>query len=167
MRYHCSDFPFEILPELPIRNKISRSYILILRLGLYKVEFRILEIRISRETNLKKHFLSGNWIRKKSFKGLPNRKEWCVLHKFKQPNFGRKKRLNFGFRPKIHSEFTFFFFFFFWRSPNFGRKKRLNFGFQPKIHSEFWRRPFFFFFFGDHLIWVGKNCIVTVCHELF
>ena len=65
------------------------------RLGLYKVEFRILEIRISGETNLKKHFLSGNWIRKKFF--------------------GRKKRLNFGFRPKIHSEFwrrPFFFFFF-------------------------------------------------------
>ena len=57
-----------------------------LELGLYKVEFRILEIRISGETNLKKHFLSGNWIRKKIFKGLPNRKEWCVLHNFKQPN---------------------------------------------------------------------------------
>ena len=55
-------------------------------LGLYKVEFRILEIRISGEANLKKHFLSGNWIRKKIFKGLPNRKEWCVLHNFKQPN---------------------------------------------------------------------------------
>ena len=38
-----------------------------IRLGLYKVEFRILEIRISGETNLKKHFLSGNWIRKKIF----------------------------------------------------------------------------------------------------
>ena len=37
------------------------------QLGLYKVEFRILEIRISGETNLKKHFLSGNWIRKKIF----------------------------------------------------------------------------------------------------
>ena len=57
-----------------------------LGLGLYKVEFRILEIRISGETNLKKHFLSGNWIRKKISKGLPNRKEWCVLHNFKQPN---------------------------------------------------------------------------------
>ena len=86
----------------------------LIQLGLYKVEFRILEIRISGETNLKKHFLSGNWIRKKIFKGLPNRKEWCVLHNFKQPNFGRKKRLNFGFRPNIHSEFwrrPFFFFF--------------------------------------------------------
>ena len=45
-----------------------------LQLGLYKVEFRILEIRISGETNLKKHFLSGNWIRRKIFKGLPNRR---------------------------------------------------------------------------------------------
>ena len=35
------------------------------QLGLYKVEFRILEIRISGDSNLKKHFLSGNWIRKK------------------------------------------------------------------------------------------------------
>ena len=46
-----------------------------IQLGLYKVEFRILEIRISGETNLKTHFLSGNWIRKKSLKGLPKRKE--------------------------------------------------------------------------------------------
>ena len=66
---------------------------------------------------------------------------------WRSPNFGRKKRLNFGFRPKNHSEFWRRpFFFFFWRSPNFGRKKRLNFGFWPKNHSEFWRRPFFFFF---------------------
>ena len=134
---------------------ISKSQV-----GLYKVEFRILEIRISGETNLKKHFLSGNWIRKKIFKGLPNRKEWCVLHNFKQPNFGRKKRLNLDFE-----DLFFFFFFFFLRSPKFGRKKRLNFGFRPKKHSEFWRRPFFFL--GDHLILAGKNCIVTVCHELF
>ena len=40
---------------------------ILLQVGLYKVEFRILEIRISGETNLKKHFLSGNWIRKKIF----------------------------------------------------------------------------------------------------
>ena len=34
---------------------------------------------------------------------------------WRSPNFGRKKRLNFGFRPKKHSEFwrrPFFFFFF-------------------------------------------------------
>ena len=55
-------------------------------LGLYKVEFRILEIRISGETNLKTHFLSGNWIRKKPLKGLPKRKERYVLHNLKQPN---------------------------------------------------------------------------------
>ena len=52
-------------------------------LGLYKVEFRILEIRIAGETNLKTHFLSGNWIRKKSLKGLPKRKEryhtYCTI----------------------------------------------------------------------------------------
>ena len=59
-------------------------------------------------------------------------------------NFGRKKPLNFGFRPKNHSEFWRRpFFFFFWTSPNFGRKKPLNFGFRPKNHSESWRRPFF------------------------
>ena len=89
-------------------------------IGLYKIEFRILEIRISGETNLKKHFYRVIGFEKK------NRKEWCVLHNFKQPNFGRKKRLNFGFR---HIEDLFFF--------------------------------------GDHLILGGKNCIVTVCHELF
>ena len=67
---------------------------------------------------------------------------------WRSSNFWRKKPLNFGFRPKNHSEFWRrpFFFFFFWRSPNFGRKKPLNFGFRPKNHSEFWRRPFFFFF---------------------
>ena len=48
---------------------------------------------------------------------------------WRSPNFGQKKPLNFGFRPKNHSEFWRrpFFFFFFWRSPNFGRKKALNF----------------------------------------
>ena len=64
----------------------------LLWIGLYKVEFRILEIRISGETNLKKHFLSGNWIRKKIF--------WAE----KRLNFGRKFTLNFG-------EDLFFFFF--------------------------------------------------------
>ena len=62
---------------------------------------------------------------------------------WRSPDFGRKKRLNFGLRPKNHSEFWRRPFFF-WRSPDFGRKKRLNFGLRPKNHSEFWRRPFFF-----------------------
>ena len=75
---------------------------LLIQVGLYKVEFRILEIRISGETNLKKHFLSGNWIRKKFF--------------------GRKKRLNFGRRFTLNFGEDLFFFFF-WRSSNFGRKK--------------------------------------------
>ena len=63
----------------------------------------------------------------------------------RSPNFGRKKPLNFGFRPKNLSEF--------WRRPFFfgdhlilSGKKPLNFGFRPKNHSEFWQRPFFFFF---------------------
>ena len=60
---------------------MTRPYI-----GLYKVEFRILEIRISWETNLKTNFLAGNWIRKKSFKAPPKREEWFVLCNFKQPN---------------------------------------------------------------------------------
>ena len=50
------------------------SYFILLHIGLYKVEFRILEIRISGETNLKKHFLSGNWIRKKFLKGCQTAK---------------------------------------------------------------------------------------------
>ena len=65
---------------------LSDFYSDVFYLGLYKVEFRILEIRISRETNLKTHFLSGNWIQKKSFEAPPKREEWCVLCSFKQPN---------------------------------------------------------------------------------
>ena len=95
---------------------------------------------------------------------LGEKSPWSLAKTFffwRSPNFGRKKRLNVGFRPKKHSEFWRRPFF--WRPPNFGRKKRLNFGFRPKKHSEFWRRPFifffffFFFFFGDHLILGGKN----------
>ena len=76
---------------------LTRALVALFRLGLYKVEFRILEIRISGETNLKKHFLSGNWIRKKIF--------WAEKT-FKILDFGRKFTLNFG-------EDLFFFFFFF------------------------------------------------------
>ena len=56
------------------------------------------------------------------------RRRFCFFF-WRSPNFGRKKRLNFGLRPKNHSEFWRrpFFFFFFWRLPDFGRKKRLNF----------------------------------------
>ena len=42
--------------------------------ALYKVEFRILEIRISGETNLKLRFLSGNWIKQKLLKRRQNAK---------------------------------------------------------------------------------------------
>ena len=68
---------------------------------------------------------------------------------WRPPDFGRKKRLNFRFRAKNHSQFRcrLFFFFFYWRPPDFGRKKRLNFRFRPKNHSQFRCRPFFFFFF--------------------
>ena len=45
---------------------------------------------------------------------------------WRSSDFGRKKRLNFGFRPKNHSE-VWRRPFFFWRSSDFGRKKRLNF----------------------------------------
>ena len=70
---------------------------------------------------------------------------------WRPPNFGRKKRLNFRFRPKNHSQFWwrsfFFFFFFFWKSLNFGQKKRLNLRFRPKNHSQFWwRHPNFWGF---------------------
>ena len=138
---------------------ISLSHSLLgvmMQLGLYKVEFRILEIRISGDTNLKKHFLSGNWIRKKIFWAEKTFEFWISADNSLW----------------ILAKTFFFFFFFFWRSPNFGRKNCLNFGFRPIIHSEFWRRPFFFFFFfffffGDHLILAGKNCIVAVCLELF
>ena len=107
-------------------------------LGLYKVEFRILEIRISGDTNLKKHFLSGNWIRKKIFWAEKTFEFWISADN------------SLWILAK-----TFFFFFFFWRSPNFGRKNCLNIGFRPIIHSEFWRRPFFFFFF--FFFWRSPN----------
>ena len=117
------------------RLKIKFGWLRTLGIGLYKVEFRILEIRISGETNLKKHFLSGNWIRKKIF--------WAEK--------------TFEFWPNIHSEFWRRPLFF-WRSPNFGRKKRLNFGFRPNIHSEFWRRPFFFFWRSPNFGWKKLYC---------
>ena len=66
---------------------------------------------------------------------------------WRSPEFGRKKPLNFGFRPKNHSEFWrrpfffFFFFFFFWRSPNFGRKKPLNFRCFRDISSQISDKP--------------------------
>ena len=85
---------------------------------------------------------------------------------WRSPNFGRKKALNFGFRPKNDSEFWRRPFFF-WRSPNFGRKKALNFGFRPRNHSEFWRRPFFFFFFEVHLILCGKKLWISELSETF
>ena len=53
--------------QIPQNVKFFRAKNTGLEVGLYKVEFRILEIRISGETNLKTHFLPGNWIRKKSF----------------------------------------------------------------------------------------------------
>ena len=56
---------------------------------------------------------------------------------WRSPNFGRKKRLKFGFRPKNPSEF--------WRRPFF----------------------FFFFFFGDHLILGGKNLWNSNLSETF
>ena len=61
-------------------------------------------------------------------------------------NFRRKKRLNFGFRSKNHSEFWrrpffFFFFFFFWRSTNFGRKTPLNFRCFRDISSQISDKP--------------------------
>ena len=106
-----------MLPKntLHITVIIGTETILYRQVGLYKVEFRILEIRISGETNLKKHFLSGNWIRKK----------------------------------------------FFWAEKTFE--------FWISAENSLWilAKTFFFFFFGDHLILAGKNCIVTVCHELF
>ena len=48
-------------------------------IGLYKVEFRILEIRISGETNLKMHFLLGNWIQKNLLKCRQNVKSHPIM----------------------------------------------------------------------------------------
>ena len=59
---------------------------------------------------------------------------------WRSPNFGRKKRLIFGFRPKNHSEFWRRPFFF-WRSPAFGRKKPLNFRSFRDISSQISDKP--------------------------
>ena len=60
---------------------------------------------------------------------------------WRPPNFGRKKRLNFRFRPKNHTQFwwrpLFFFIFFFWRPPDFGRKKVWISAFGRKITLNF------------------------------
>ena len=84
-------------------------------------------------------------IRKKPPLKRLNLRNWKKNHSefWRRPfffgDFGRKKPLNFGFRPKNHSEFWRrpFFFFFFWRSRNFGRKKPLNFRAFRDISSQF------------------------------
>ena len=83
--------------------------------------------------------------------GFPNWAEKSVLISAKtfffffwRPlNFGRKKPLNFGFRPKNQSQFRRrpFFFFFFWRPLDFGRKKPLNFRAFREILSQFSDKP--------------------------
>ena len=60
---------------------------------------------------------------------------------WRPPNFGRKKPLNFGFRPKNHSEFWRRPFFFFWRQPNFARKKAMNFRAFRDISSQVLDKP--------------------------
>ena len=72
------------------------------------------------------------------------------------PVFGRKKPLNYGFRPK-KSDLISAKTFFFWRPPVFGRKKPLNFGFRPKNQTQFRRRPFFFFFLETTWFWAEKT----------
>ena len=59
---------------------------------------------------------------------------------WRPPNFRRKKRLNFRYRPKNHSQFwwrPFFFFFFFRRPPDFGQKKVWISAFGRKITLNF------------------------------
>ena len=59
------------------------------------------------------------------------------------PDFGRKKPLNFGWRPKNQIQFRRrpCFFVFFWRPPDFGRKKPSNFRAFRQISSAFSDKP--------------------------
>ena len=88
---------------------------------------------------------------------------------WRSPNFGRKKRLNFGFRPKNHSEFwrrPSFFFFFFGDHLILGGKNE----FWISAEKSLWilaKTFFFFFFFGDHLILGGKNLWNSNLSETF
>ena len=91
---------------------------------------------------------------------LEEKSPWILAKTFffwRSPDFGRKKRLNFGFRPKNHSEFwrrPFFFFFleitWYWAEKTFE--------FWISAEKSLWiLAKTFFFFFGDHLILGGKN----------
>ena len=60
---------------------------------------------------------------------------------WRPPDFGRKKVLNFGFRPKNQTQFQRRPFFFFWRTPDFGRKKASNFRAFREISSQFLDKP--------------------------
>ena len=116
---------------------------------------------------------------------------------WRTPDFGRKKPLNFWFRPKNHSQFQWRPFFFFRRTHDFERKKPLNFGFSAEKslsisvktffifleNTWFWAVKTFefrtsaekslsisvktFFFFGEHLIFGGKNLWISELSEKF
>ena len=59
---------------------------------------------------------------------------------WRPPVFGRKKPLNFGFRPKNQTQFRRRPFFF-WRPLDFGRKKPSNFRAFREMSSEFLDKP--------------------------
>ena len=78
---------------------------------------------------------------------------------WRPPVFGRKKPLNFGFRPKNQSQFQWRPFFF-WRPPVFGRKKNLWISdFGRKISLNFSEDLFFFliFFWRPPVFWAEKT----------
>ena len=82
---------------------------------------------VSRDTTVS--CVTGDSDRSSSFTCVSSRQEWQYgedLFFCRSPVFGRKKRLNFRFRPKDPSQFQKDFFFL-EITPVFGRKKRLNF----------------------------------------
>ena len=98
----------------------------------------------------KKHLVSGLHI-------ISGKKTTSVFGEdfifWRSPVFGRKKTLNFWFRPEKAFEFRRRPFSL--RPPGFGWKKNLNFWFRPETAFEF--RWSFFLFFWDHLIFTEKS----------
>ena len=80
-----------------------------------------------RKQPLLKRLNMQNWTKNQS------RYRWRPFFFWRPPKFGRKKPLNFGFRPKKTPQFWWrpFFFFFVWRPPiwisELSEKFRLNF----------------------------------------
>ena len=81
---------------------------------------------------------------------------------WRPPDFGRKKPLNFRFRPENHSQFRWRpFFFCFLETTWFWAEKTFEFPISAGKSLSISVKTFFFLFFGDHLILGGKNAWIS------